>query len=69
MSLRAAALRFPLGHPAVASVLTGARSPDEVRDTVEQSRHPVPDALWDELRAEGLLAPETPVPLEEKEPS
>ncbi|WP_327731582.1 aldo/keto reductase [Streptomyces sp. NBC_00487] len=69
VSLRAAALRFPLGHPAVASVLTGARSPDEVRDTVEQSRHPVPDALWDELRAEGLLAPETPVPLEEKEPS
>ncbi|WP_326585097.1 aldo/keto reductase [Streptomyces sp. NBC_00481] len=69
VSLRAAALRFPLGHPAVASVLTGARSPDEVRDTVEQSRHPVPDALWDELRAEGMLAPETPVPLEEKEPS
>ncbi|WP_405892456.1 aldo/keto reductase [Streptomyces sp. NBC_00104] len=69
VSLRAAALRFPRGHPAVASVLTGARSPDEVRDTVEQSRHPVPDALWDELRAEGLLAPETPVPLEEKEPS
>ncbi|MFM9694927.1 aldo/keto reductase [Streptomyces europaeiscabiei] len=79
--LRAAALRFPLGHPAVVSVLTGARSPDEVRDTVEQSRHPVPAALWDELRAEGLLAPESPVPveapvpldepapLEEKEPS
>ncbi|WP_371582871.1 aldo/keto reductase [Streptomyces sp. NBC_01314] len=73
--LRAAALRFPLGHPAVASVLTGARSPAEVRDTVEQARHPVPAALWDELRAEGLLAPEAPVPttLEEtpspKEPS
>jgi D-threo-aldose 1-dehydrogenase len=67
--LRAAALRFPLGHPAVASVLTGARSPDEVRDTVEQSRHPVPDALWDELRAEGLLAPEAPMPHEDKEPS
>ncbi|MBZ3901570.1 aldo/keto reductase [Streptomyces griseiscabiei] len=60
--LRAAALRFPLGHPAVASVLTGARSPAEVHDTVEQSRLPVPAALWDELRAEGLLAPNTPVP-------
>ncbi|MGW7363755.1 aldo/keto reductase [Streptomyces sp. NPDC054841] len=60
--LRAAALRFPFGHPAVASVLTGARSPEEVRDTVEQLRRPVPDALWDELRAEGLLAPDTPVP-------
>ncbi|GKQ41447.1 aldo/keto reductase [Streptomyces sp. A012304] len=61
--LRAAALRFPFGHPAVASVLTGARSPEEVRDTVEQLGRPVPDALWDELRAEGLLAEGTPVPV------
>lgn len=60
--LRAAALRFPFGHPAVASVLTGARSPQEVRDTVEQLRRPIPQALWDELRAEGLLDPDTPVP-------
>ncbi|WP_055716240.1 aldo/keto reductase [Streptomyces torulosus] len=60
--LRAAALRFPFGHSAVASVLTGARSSQEVRDTVEQLRRPIPAALWDELRAEGLLAPDTPVP-------
>ncbi|WP_329462332.1 aldo/keto reductase [Streptomyces sp. NBC_01431] len=60
--LRAAALRFPFGHRAVASVLTGARSPHEVRDTVEQLRRPIPDTLWDELRAEGLLNPDTPVP-------
>ncbi|MDX3066934.1 aldo/keto reductase, partial [Streptomyces sp. ND04-05B] len=58
--LRAAALRFPLGHPAVAGVLTGARSSDEVRDTVRQCRHPVPDALWDDLRAEGLLSEAEP---------
>lgn len=62
MPLRAAALRFPFGHPAVVSVLTGARTPEEVRDTVEQLRRPIPDALWDELRAEGLLDPDTPVP-------
>jgi D-threo-aldose 1-dehydrogenase len=61
--LRAAALRFPFGHPAVACVLTGARSPEEVRDTVEQLRRPIPDALWDELRAEGLLAPGAPLPV------
>jgi D-threo-aldose 1-dehydrogenase len=60
--LRTAALHFPSGHPAVASVLTGARSADEVRDTVDQLRRPVPAALWDELRAEGLLAPDTPIP-------
>ncbi|MFF5372785.1 aldo/keto reductase [Streptomyces sp. NPDC013187] len=61
--LRAAALRFPFGHRAVASVLTGARSPEEVRDTVEQWRRPIPDAVWDDLRAEGLLALNTPVPV------
>ncbi|MEY9996384.1 aryl-alcohol dehydrogenase-like predicted oxidoreductase [Streptomyces sp. V4I8] len=60
--LRAAALRFPFGHRAVASVLTGARTPEEVRDTVEQLRRPIPEALWDELRAEGLLDQDTPVP-------
>lgn len=53
--LRAAALHYPLGHPAVAGVLVGARSPDEVRDAAVQHRTPVPDALWDDLRAEGLL--------------
>jgi D-threo-aldose 1-dehydrogenase len=60
--LRAAALRFPLGHPAVASVLVGARSVAEVRDAAEMYRHPVPAALWDELRAEKLLPAEVPVP-------
>ena len=53
--LRAAALRFPFGHPAVASVLTGARTPDGGARHREQLRRPIPDALWDELRAEGLL--------------
>ncbi|MER6722346.1 aldo/keto reductase [Streptomyces halstedii] len=54
--LRAAALRHPLGHPAVAGVLVGARSPEEVRDAAALLRTPVPDALWEELRSEGLSA-------------
>ncbi|MGW0790654.1 aldo/keto reductase [Streptomyces sp. NPDC002911] len=53
--LRAAALNYPLGHPAVAGVLVGTRSPDEVRDAAAQLRTPVPHALWVDLRAEGLL--------------
>ncbi|WP_127357433.1 aldo/keto reductase [Actinacidiphila soli] len=57
--LRAAALGFPLDHPAVASVLVGARSPYEIQDAAAMLRHPVPDALWDDLRAEGLLPKET----------
>ncbi|MFG2923123.1 aldo/keto reductase [Streptomyces sp. NPDC048305] len=53
--LRAAALHHPLRHPAVAGVLVGARSPREIRDAAAQLRTEVPDALWEDLRAEGLL--------------
>ncbi|GAA3010183.1 aldo/keto reductase [Streptomyces fulvorobeus] len=53
--LRAAALHYPLAHPAVAGVLVGTRSPEEVRDAAALLRTEIPDALWDELRAEGLL--------------
>jgi D-threo-aldose 1-dehydrogenase len=60
--LRAAALRFPFGHPSVVSVLSGARSAEEVRDTVDQLGRTVPAAVWDGLRAEGLLPRRVPVP-------
>ncbi|MFJ2795591.1 MULTISPECIES: aldo/keto reductase [unclassified Streptomyces] len=53
--LRAAALHYPLAHPAVAGVLVGTRCPDEVRDAAALLRREIPDELWDELRAEGLL--------------
>ncbi|QMU69504.1 aldo/keto reductase [Streptacidiphilus sp. P02-A3a] len=59
--LRAAALRFPFGHPAVRSVLVGMRSAAEVRDAVAMAERPVPGELWQELRAEGLLPLEAPV--------
>jgi D-threo-aldose 1-dehydrogenase len=52
----AAALQFPLGHPAVVSVLVGARAPEEVEVAARDFGRPVPTELWDELRAEGLLA-------------
>lgn len=60
--LRALALHFPYGHPAVASVLVGARSGNEVRDAAELLARPVPADLWAELRAEGLLPDDVPVP-------
>ncbi|MFF5767406.1 aldo/keto reductase [Streptomyces tanashiensis] len=60
--LRAAALRFPLGHPAVASVLVGTRSAAEARDAATMLAHAVPDALWAELRERGLLPVDVPTP-------
>ncbi|MFI6938140.1 aldo/keto reductase [Streptomyces sp. NPDC050418] len=64
-TLRAAALAFPLAHPAVASVLVGMRSAAQVRDTAEQFARPVPDDFWAELKAEGLLGDDVPVPVKE----
>lgn len=60
--LRTAALRFPFGHPAVPSVLVGARTPVQVRDAVEQFQRPVPDGVWQRLRADGLLPGHVPAP-------
>ncbi|MFD6417074.1 aldo/keto reductase [Streptomyces sp. NPDC060194] len=53
--LPAAAIAFPLRHPAVAATVLGMRSPDEVHANVRAFGTPVPDALWTDLRAEGLL--------------
>jgi D-threo-aldose 1-dehydrogenase len=58
----AAALRFPLGHPAVTEVVVGARTPEEVRTNARLLRDPVPDALWDALREDGWLSPHVPAP-------
>ncbi|MET9877789.1 aldo/keto reductase [Actinacidiphila glaucinigra] len=63
--LRAAALRFPAAHPAVASTLVGLRSADEARDTAALLRLPLPAPMWADLRAEGLLGADVPVPDEE----
>jgi D-threo-aldose 1-dehydrogenase len=54
--LRAAALRFPLRHPAVASVLVGCRTPDEVDDNVDMFARDIPDPLWADLAARDPLA-------------
>ena len=47
--LRAAAARFPLTHPAVASVLIGARSVAELTDALRLRERPLPAGLWDAL--------------------
>ncbi|MCD2469071.1 aldo/keto reductase [Streptomyces sp. MBT42] len=50
--LRAAAARFPLGHPAVAGVLLGLRSAAEAEDAADMLALEIPEALWAELRRE-----------------
>ena len=62
VAMAAAALQFPLAHPAVASVVTGMRSASEVRANLAHCRAAVPPAFWEELKHEGLLAAHAPVP-------
>ena len=62
MPLIAAALQFPLHHPAVVSVIPGGQSPDEVRANLDVLETPIPPALWADLKAEGLLRPDAPTP-------
>lgn len=58
----AAAVQFPFGHPAVACVVVGARSPDEVDETARMLAHPVPPEFWAAARAAGLLSARVPTP-------
>ena len=60
--LKAAAVQFPLGHPAVASVLAGPRSQAEVEENAAMLAFPIPDDLWAELKHEGLLPDDVPTP-------
>lgn len=55
ISLRAAALRFALRHPAVASVIPGARSVEELDSNLAAVAETVPDAFWTALVDAGLL--------------
>jgi len=60
--LRAAALQFPLAHPAIEILLAGAQTIGEWDDTRAMLRHPIGAGFWQRLRAEGLLPPAAPVP-------
>jgi D-threo-aldose 1-dehydrogenase len=62
-TLPAAAIAFPLAHPAVVSTCVGARSAEQVRRNVELYLRPIPADLWSELKAEGLVRADAPVPL------
>lgn len=51
VALPAAALQFPLRHPAVVSVIPGLVGPDQVADSMTRRSAPLPHALWPALDA------------------
>jgi D-threo-aldose 1-dehydrogenase len=60
----AVALQFPLAHPLVASIIPGPNHPDQVRTNMAWLRTEVPAALWRDLKSEGLLHPDAPIPVD-----
>jgi D-threo-aldose 1-dehydrogenase len=57
-----AALRFPLHHDAVVSVIPGGQSVAEVKSNAAILSADIPDALWSDLKADGLLRRDAPTP-------
>ena len=60
--LKAAALQFPLANPAVNTILTGVRSVEELDENVAMAQVEIPEALWSDLRREGLVEEWVPLP-------
>ena len=60
--LPAAALRFPLGHPLVSSIIPGPRSRAEMSTILEWWALEIPAALWSDLQTAGLIRSDAPKP-------
>lgn len=60
--LRAAALQFPLAHPAIEVVLVGAQTVAHWTDAVAMMGHPIHSGFWQALQHQGLIASGVPVP-------
>ncbi|HEY0043983.1 MAG TPA: aldo/keto reductase [Allosphingosinicella sp.] len=62
VDLRSAALQFCAAHPVVAAIIPGAKHGAKVRENARLMGAQVPAALWDDLRAEGLIPEAAPTP-------
>lgn len=60
--LAAAALQFPLAHPAVVSVIPGMSSVARIAQTLELINVKIPDSFWQDIRASGLVDDNAPLP-------
>jgi D-threo-aldose 1-dehydrogenase len=60
--LPAAALQFLLAHPAIASHVPGTRTVAQMEQNIAWISHPIPPALWQDLKGSGLLREDAPTP-------
>ncbi len=62
--IKAAALQFSLAHPASAAVIPGASKPERIAEDVAALHAKVPGDFWYELRKQGLVAANAPLPID-----
>jgi D-threo-aldose 1-dehydrogenase len=62
VKLPAAALRFPLSHPAIVSVIPGGQRASEVSRNAEMLQTKIPAGLWRDLKSMGLMRNDAPTP-------
>ncbi|WP_298394550.1 aldo/keto reductase [Sphingobium sp.] len=62
IALGAAALQFPLAHPAVATVIPGIGSVRHLQSALDLMGQPIPPAFWQALKSEALIDARAPVP-------
>ena len=62
VALPAAALQFPLAHPAVVSVIPGSARRSEVTQNIEFLNAAIPAAFWSDLKSQNLVDRDAPVP-------
>ena len=60
--LPAAALQFPMAHPAVVSCIPGSRDVAQLRQNTAWFEMPIPAQLWSVLQTRGLIDERAPVP-------
>lgn len=61
--IAAVAFQFPLTHPAVVSVIPGMASRAQLEGNVERMTQKIPPSLWTDLKTQGLLRADAPVPI------
>lgn len=63
--IKAAALQFSLAHPASAAVIPGASKPERILEDHAALHAKIPDDFWHQLRKDGIVAPNAPLPIDQ----
>lgn len=62
VDLRTVSLQFAAAPDVVSAIVPGARNAAQAAANAESMRVAIPDAVWEELRAEGVISADAPVP-------